>query len=620
MSNNISPAIGEAEILRAAEILRKYKAGKANLEKKLIENEEYWKMRQWKLRGDGASSATAWLWSCIQSRHSDAMDAYPTCNFRPRCEDDKDEAQMLTRIVPVLLERCDFEETYSDVAWYTLKHGGGVYGVFWNPALHGGLGDVSVNKVDLLNLFWEPGITDIQKSANLFHTTLADNAKLIERYPQLEGKLGGEAVTVSRYLYDDRVDTSDKSVVVEWYYRTSYGGSRQLQYCSFVGNNLLYATENDVRVPKETVRDPLTREEITVEVGTSMRDRGLYDHGMYPFVVQKLYPVEGSVCGYGLTDVGRDTQDEIDSLNRAITKNAVVSATPRWFKRKNGSVNAEQYADLSCDFVDVEGQIDDGSIRRIDSDPLGTVYLNILMSKIDELKYCTSNRDVMNGAAPSGITAASALAALQETAGKNARSSNRVFHRAYREVVYQMIELIRQFYDIPRQFRITGGEVSPVERFVRYSNAGLKGRQIDIGGVGAVNVPEFDIEVSSEKASPYKKMEINELALQFYNLGFFNPSLGDQAVACLNMMDFDGKDEVLAMVAQNATLFKMMTQYQSVALGLAEKYEPEVAETLSGAILSGGGGKVKKKLVRSSTGETPAMKRSRSRARESVAP
>lgn len=613
------PAIGEAEILRAAEILRKYRDGKASLEKKLVENEEYWRLRQWNVRGDGkpSNTATAWLWSCIQSRYSDAMDSYPTCNLRPRSEDDVAEAARLSDIIPVILEQNDFEGTYSDVTWYTLKHGGGVYGVFWDPEKNGGLGDVSCVKVDLLNLFWEPGITDIQKSANVFRTELVDNDTLLAKYPHLEGQLGGKSISITRYLYDDYVDTSDKSVVVEWYYHTNYGGRRQLQYCVFVGNHVLYASENDTAVPMRPVTDPVTGETEIVPAGLSMRERGWYDHCMYPFVVQPLYPIEGSICGYGLTDIGRDTQDEIDSLNRAITKNAIVSATPRWFKRKNGNVNTEQYADLSCDFVDVEGQIDDASIRRIDQDPLGGVYVSILQSKIDELKYCTSNRDVLNGASPGGITAASALAALQETAGKNARSSNRVFHRAFREVIYHMIELIRQFYDAPRRFRIGENE------FTSYTNVGLKAKAVtDYDGavIGHVS-PEFDIEVTSEKSSPYKKMEINELALQFYNLGFFNPTMGDQAISCLKMMDFDGKDRVISLVTENAAMFKQLTQYQTVALSLAEKYEPETAELLSKEILGRTSSPVKKRnSKKSSGGEHPIVRRSRVSARNATQP
>lgn len=78
-------------------------------------------------------------------------------------------------------------------------------------------------------------MTDIQDSANFFSTELVSHEVLEEQYPQLKGKLGGGGFTVSRFLYDDQVDTSDKALVVDWYYHTREKGRRVLQYCKFVG-------------------------------------------------------------------------------------------------------------------------------------------------------------------------------------------------------------------------------------------------------------------------------------------------------------------------------------------------------------------------------------------------
>ena len=108
MLSQMKPKIGAEEIKKASDILRKYKQGKARLEQKIIANEDFWKLRQWNYMNDGKADfkpATAWLWSCIQSRYSDAMDSYPTCNFQPRQADDKAEALMLSNILPVILDQ-----------------------------------------------------------------------------------------------------------------------------------------------------------------------------------------------------------------------------------------------------------------------------------------------------------------------------------------------------------------------------------------------------------------------------------------------------------------------------------------------------------------------------------
>ena len=626
MQAKMKPKIDSKAVTQASEILRKYKEGKARLEQKIIANEEYWKLRQWNYMNDGVDDfkpATAWLWSCIQSRYSDMMDSYPTCNFRPRQSDDKAEAIKLSAIVPIILEQNRYEDTYSDVGWYTFKQGGSIQGIFWDGSKHNGLGDIAIKKIDILSFFWEPGITDIQDSQNVFNVELVPNNIIEQRYPQCVGKLGGQNITVAKYLYDDKVDTSDKSVVVDWYYHTYVKGKKTLQYVKYVNDIVLYATENEIVGPEKVTVDPETGIPLTIPLGKPLAETGLYDHGLYPFVPMALFPVEGSIFGYGLTDIGRDTQKQIDLLSKAIIDNALDGATPRYFVRDDGTINIEEFNDKSKKFVRVEGSIDDTSLRPIDHKPLDGIYVNYLSQKIDELKYVTSNQDVNNGVAPSGVTSASGIAALQESQGKNSRSSNKTFHRAFRDVCYQIVELIRQFYDIPRTFRINPDGMN--EEFVQYSNAGLKPQpQMTMGMDMGLRLPEFDIEITSEKANPYKKMEINDLALSFYNGGFFNPQMTDQALACLNMMDFNGKDDVMAKIRENGTLAEMLARYQQMALQFANQIDPALGEQVAQLILSQGGQPVptdvgaEADVQTDDTDEHPFVEKARKGARQST--
>ena len=59
--------------------------------------------------------------------------------------------------------------------------------MFWNSAKENGLGDVDIREIDLLKLFWEPGVTDIQKSRNLFIVDLVDEDLLEQQYPEHKG-------------------------------------------------------------------------------------------------------------------------------------------------------------------------------------------------------------------------------------------------------------------------------------------------------------------------------------------------------------------------------------------------------------------------------------------------
>ncbi len=550
----IQPVISQEQIRRAQVILNRYKEGKANLERRVVDNEQWYKLRHWEcMRGHGKNQVeptSGWLFNAIASKHADVMDNYPSPNVLPREEGDRGEAKLLGSILPVVLEQSEFEQVYDEVNDYKLKAGTGIYGVFWDPNGSGGLGDVAIKKVDILNLFWESGITDIQQSANVFHIQLVSNQVLQEQYPQLAHKFAGppSEPVGSKYLYDDRVDTTDKSAVVDWYYKKQQGGRSILHYCKYVGDQVLFATENEPEYAQ----------------------RGWYDHGLYPFVFDPLFRMAGTPCGFGYIDVAKSAQEYIDRGNQAILMNLLVNARPRHFIRSDGSVNEEEYGDLTRDFVHVEGGLGQDSILPIQSTGLSEVYLAVLNSKVDELKEVTGNRDISTGGTSSGVTAASAIAAMQEAGSKLSRDSNKAAYRAFRKLCLMVIELIRQFYTLPRCFRIMGEQGAA--EFVQYSNAGLLPRDqgYEMGIPLGSRVPLFDITVSAQKQSAYSRMSQNEMALQFYSAGFFDPRNAQQALLCMDMMDFDRKEMVMQQISKNAQ------QYQ---LTLSMLEQPQQTET-----------------------------------------
>lgn len=553
----LEEVIGREEVQEASQILQKYKQGKANLERRIVENEQWYKLRHWEYlrrdsKGQNSSSqvepVSAWLFNSIANKHADAMDNFPAPNILPREEGDKGEAQMLSSIIPVILDNDEFEATYDELMDDKLKFGTGVYGVFWDQTKLNGLGDISINRIDIINLFWEPGITDIQKSRNFFHVELRDNDLLSQEYPQLAGKLGQSTLDLTQYVYDDTVDTTEKSAVVDWYYKKHQNGRTVLHFCKFVNDTVLFATEND----------------------PEYRDRGWYDHGKYPFVFDRLFKMAGTPCGFGYIDVGKSVQEYIDRGDQAIMQNMLANARPRHFIRSDGEVNEQEYADMTKDFIHVGGNLGQDSILPIQGKPLNSIYLEVLNNKVDELKETTGNRDISTGGTSGGVTAASALAAMQEAGSKLSRDSNKGSYRGYKQAIQMTLELVRQFYDLPRCFRIIGE--NGAYQFIQYSNANIRPQYQgnEMGQDMGYRTPLFDVEISAQKASPYSKLSQNEMALQFYSAGFFNPQMADQALACLEMMDFDRKNGIMQRIAQNGTMFQRMVMMQQQMIQMAK--------------------------------------------------
>lgn len=546
------PRIGEKEIARAIDILTKYKQGKAMLETRVVEDELWWELRHWEvMRRDRARTGkdtdvrpeptSAWLFNSITNKHADAMDNFPEPVVLPREQSDEQSAKTLSSILPVVLEYNDFEQTYSDNWWEKLKHGTAAYGVFWDPEKDNGLGDIAIQEIDLLKLFWEPGITDIQKSRNLFIVELVDEDLLEQMYPEHKGHLGGSVIDVKEYIYDDTVDTSNKSVVVDWYYkRKNPAGQTILHYAKFVGTTLLYASEND----------------------PDYQERGWYDHGLYPVVLDVLFPEKGTPVGFGYVAICKDPQLYIDKLSANILENAMMTTRKRFFASDSTGINEEEFKDWSKPIVHVQGEMDDRRLQEIVTQPLSSVYLDVMQLKVEEMKDTASNRDVNSGSTGSGVTAAAAIAALQEAGNKSSRDMIAASYRTHVQINSMCIELMRQFYDETRSFRITGNTPGSY-RFEEFNNAAIRDQPMPTAYPGQETVyrrPIFDVKIKAQKKNPFSRMEQNERAKELYGLGFFNPERAQEALGALEMMEFEGIDKVREQVQQGQTLLNICQQ------------------------------------------------------------
>lgn len=608
--------IGERDIAQAQKKLEEFRQGKQNLQKRVIENEEWWKLRHWEQmraqskQGNSVIDPTsAWLFNSVANKHADAMDNYPEPNILPREQNDKRDAQELSSILPVILEQNDYEQTYSETWWDKIKNGTGVKGVFWNPKKYNGLGDVEIAQIDLLNIFWEPGITDIQKSSDVFTVDLVNNDLLLARYPFLEGKLSSGMVTTEQYHYDDNVPTENKSEVVDWYYkRLNASGKELLHYCKFCCGEIIYASEN-----------------------TELKDSGFYNHGLYPFVFDTLFPEKGTPAGFGYIDVIKDAQMYIDKLDAVILENALQAGKPRYFSKQGGGVNEEEFSDWKKPIVHVNGSIDD-SIKPIQTSDLPSIVPSIRQMKIDELKETSGNRDFSQGGTSSGVTAAAAIAALQEAGSKLSRDMIKSSYRSFQKECTLVVELIRQFYDEPRCFRITGA--SGAEDFATYDNQNIKAQSVvgDFGGEEMSRVPVFDIKVKAQKSNPFNTAAQNEIMKELYQLQFFNPANADQALLCLEGMTIEGKEILMQKIEQNGTLLQQLQQAQQQIMMLTQFIDQRMGGNLTqqAAMQLGGmqpgtpgsaeGMNVNVNQLGAETAESTHTQNARQRANDSTAP
>lgn len=552
--------IGVEEIIKARETLQKYKQQKQSLESRVVNNEEWWKIHNWEQikkkdaakadrenpNGIETPSSSAWLFNSITNKIADFSDNYPEANIRARTGGDVPEAERLKNVIPMILKQNKFYKTYIADISEKSKSGTGITYVGWNPKKDG-IGDVEIQNINILSIFWQGGITNIQKSRNVFTVELVDTDLLKKQYPsEAENITSDGEVDLKQYLYEDYIDTTDKSLVIDWWYKKD----GKLHYCKFVNNVVLFATENE---PDEY-------------------PNGYYDDGNYPFVFDVMFPMQGTIAGFGFIDVGKQPQEYIDKMDAGILQNVLMNSTPRYFERQDSEINEEEFLDWTQPFVKTNTNLGQDDLREINVRGLDSAVFTQRDSKINEIKETTANRDVSTGGTTSGVTAASAISALIETGSKVSRMAIKGTYDAFENIIYLIIERMRQFYDLPRYVRITGDDGT--DDFDTYDNSNLKLQERQtLQGDTAQYLPEFDIEVAAQKASPYSKAAQNELALQLYSAGFFNPQNTDQSLACLNIMDFDHKSDVINQIKKNGTLLDALQQAQMQLQQLQQENE-----------------------------------------------
>ena len=558
---------GEEQTEKALADLQAYVDGKKMIDMKATENQQWWRLRHWSVIGGETNEAqkagievgSAWAVNSLLNKHADIMDSFPKPNVLPREADDEVEAQLLTDILPAILEQNDYEEIYRRSGWDFCIDGAAIKGAFWDTSKHDGLGDVAVTNVDVHNLFWKPGISDIQESDKVYHVTLEDIDVARAKWPKIADRIGPQdSGMITRYAHDDNIDVSHCCEVVDMYYKIPVMAPVYMNGVDEEGRPTRVLVH---QIPKQVLHLAIfvNGELAFCSENEPGYENGFYEHGKFPFVIARLFPVKDSPWGFGYLDIMKHPQKDIDKLDQAIIKNAMMKARKRFWVKKNANIDPDKFADWNEELIEVAGGDLGEAVRGVDVDDVPSGAMNHLMNKIEELKETSGNRDFNQGGTNSSVSAASAIAALQEAGSKLSRDLSKELYRAERELYYMIIELVRQFYSEPRSFRTMGANGD--YRFIQYSNAGIVEQDLPMPDGTTRHVrPIFDISVSAEKASPFSRAAQNETAKELYGMGLFEPERAIPALVCIDMMDFEGKDKIRQQIQDNAT---MLQQFQA---------------------------------------------------------
>ena len=304
---------------------------------------------------------------------------------------------------------------------------------------------------------------------------------------------------------------------------------------------------------------------------------GYYEHGMFPFRICRLYPQKGSALGLGICDLFKDTQRYADKLNAILLENALRARTPRLFIQE-GMVDIDDVRDFGKEAIEVHGNLE-AAVKWMDTQPLPSYMMNFAQMMQASIKNEAGSNDQSRGQTAGGVTAASAITALQDMSTKRSRMEARELQRGFKECVRMMIEMMREKDIVPREIVITveGQQaIVPFDSRSLYRSDG-KGRKVPI---------EALITIKTSRQTRFSRMAHNELVLQFVNM--FQQTA--DPLIMMEALEMDDKEQILdtirkaqrggmlALQQQNA---QMQAQLQQMSEQL-QKYQSAMSEIQQG--------------------------------------
>ena len=509
-----------------------YKADKEVLKNNIIDNYRWYK-RQHGLKFDmeknEPNASTEYIFNAIENKYADAVDNYPEVSVLEREASDENAALILSKILPVQLEISDFKKAYKQNWRKKMKSGTGIYFIDYDRDLE----QIMINSVNVLSFFADVNVSDIQKSQFVFVTSVLDNEELKVRYPEFAALFDGDCTLETT---EGSKVLKNRTEIIDCYYK---------KHKKVMGK--IKTSVHLMKIARDVIID-------ATEDIPGYED-GLYFHGKYPFVLDVMFPNEDSPFGFGVIDVVKGIQEYIDKVDSAVFKNTLIASKTRYAVKDSAGINIEDVANLDKDIFTFAGGNLSDIIKEFKTEGLPASVIEYRDRKINELKEVIGNRDFQQGGTAGGVTSGSAVELLQRSGEKLSRASNDDSYDAYRELCIMVIELMRQFFDRERVYRVTGDDGK--REFISFSNSMFK------DGLGFMDDSKsslFDVSVTPQKSNPYTKQGTNATMTQLWQLGVFNPQNLESSIILIRNMQFEGKEKLLQDLQGKLDEVKMQQQ------------------------------------------------------------
>ena len=450
------------------------------------------------------------LQSTIENIRADLMDQMPEAIITADDPANERAAQALTEILGENHRRCHYENEYAKLLHDLLIGGYMVQETGFDPHADGGLGGAFLRHADAHNVMVDPMCADIQDSRAVFKFAPYPKEWFKSRYPDDYDKLKPDANTIMPQSDAHLGRGNDERILMIECWEREYDkqtGRFRVHMARLAGRRML----EDSRIVKP---------------------EGYYAHGEYPFVITALFPRKGTALGYGYVDMFATQQLYADKIDQIVLKNALMASHNKLLITGASGFDPADMADWSKEVHQGDSL---SGITWFPTAPLPAYITQYAEAIRQSIKEESGSNDFSRGTTYGGVTAASAIAALQEASGKRSRMTARLIHGAFEQAVRQELEVEREYCAFSRTVRLKGKKETMAFTYK------------DMYALSPLNnaLPiEFMITVKAQRENRFTVAAHNETILSLVKLNMLAPD------AALELMLFDGKEQALSLMKE----------------------------------------------------------------------
>lgn len=464
--------------------------------------------------------------NCVADQMDNVMEAVMT----PETPELQEMVDDINDIVKYIYDRNEYLAYHRMRVQDYLCTGTHVCEISWDEDASDGKGDISIDRVPIENFLWDPAEDDIQNGrANMkvswhplswYREHFPENGKYVTASEENTNLAVGEKTNQERIAADE-----EKAMLIEYWWR-EYDASKKkykINLARVAGGALL-----------ETFKD-------------------VYAHGLYPFVLDVHTEIEGLPVGEGLVMQLAPMMRYINRYAKYMDANIRASAKQKYMVNRSANLDMDALTNWDDEVV-VGDKIDDASLRAFPVPQLSGYALNQMVQMQTDLKQDSGQNQFARGETAGGVTAASAIASLQEAGGKQTRMRTETLKRGFKRITEQILWLISQHYDEGRIMMITGKD--NVTREVDVSPSRIMGKK---RGEGILPPPPYTVRVNVQRMNPATVAAQNQLFIDIYKMsaeaGNYFP-----LSALIRMLQVDGKEKILPIVVAVEQQTAMMQQ------------------------------------------------------------